>query len=81
MTLRLTAAIAAAALPTAVTLGYGMLCWVRPFTRCRRCHGTGHATTAILRRPRACRRCDHGMRLRTGRRVYNHFHHIRQAAR
>jgi hypothetical protein len=76
----LTAAIAAAALPTLVTLGYAGLCWISPFTRCQRCAGTGHTTTRVLRRPRACRRCDHGMRLRAGRRVFNYFRRLRSGA-
>jgi len=62
-----------------VTLGYAGLCWVKPFTTCKRCAGTGR-TTRVLRRPRACRRCDRGMRLRTGRRVLNFFHRLRAEA-
>lgn len=80
MTPHLTAAIAAAALPIAVTLGYAVRCWISPFTKCQRCHGTGRTTTRILRRPRACRRCDRGYRLRTGRRIYNYFHRLRSEA-
>ena len=63
-----------------VTLGYAGLCWISPFKRCQRCAGTGHITTRVLRRPRACRRCDRGMRLRTGRRVFNFFHRLRAEA-
>nr|MDT0661918.1 hypothetical protein [Micromonospora sp. DSM 115978] len=73
----LTAATTIATLPIAITLGYAVVCWISPFTRCKRCAGTGHTTSRILRRPRACRRCDHGMRLRAGRRVYNFFHRLR----
>ncbi|MFI6331990.1 hypothetical protein ACIBBG_27235 [Micromonospora chersina] len=76
----LTLAIAAVAAPTVVTLGYVGLCWIAPFKTCKRCAGTGHTTTPILRRPRACRRCHRGMRLRTGRRVFNHFHRLRAEA-
>ncbi|MFI7302964.1 hypothetical protein ACIBM8_07110 [Micromonospora aurantiaca] len=63
-----------------VTFSYGGLCWISPFKRCQRCAGTGHTTTRVLRRPRACRRCDRGMRLRTGRRVFNYFHRLRTEA-
>ncbi|MFI5838073.1 hypothetical protein ACIA5A_30840 [Micromonospora sp. NPDC051300] len=63
-----------------VTLGYTMLCWVSPFKRCQRCAGTGHTTTRVLHRPRACRRCDRGLRLRTGRRVFNVFRRLRAEA-
>ncbi|MER7894359.1 hypothetical protein ABTX15_31600 [Micromonospora sp. NPDC094482] len=76
----LTAAIVLTAIPAAVTLGYAGLCWVSPFTICKRCAGTGRITTRVLRRPRACRRCDRGYRLRTGRRVFNYFHRLRTEA-
>jgi hypothetical protein len=63
---------------TIVTFCYIFLCWVRPFTNCRHCHGTTRHTTRhtsrISGRSRPCRRCDHtGLRLRTGRRVCNHL--------
>ncbi|MGW0506064.1 hypothetical protein [Micromonospora sp. NPDC003241] len=77
----LTAAITLATIPALVTLGYGLVCWVAPFKTCKRCAGTGQTTTRFLRRPRACRRCDRGMRLRTGRRLYNTFHRLRSEAR
>ncbi|GIJ81426.1 hypothetical protein SAMN05443287_11936 [Micromonospora phaseoli] len=76
----LTAAIATATPPILVTLGYGALCWIKPVTTCRRCAGTGHITTRVLRRPRSCRRCDRGHRLRTGRRIFNYFHRLRTEA-
>ncbi|MEU3457107.1 hypothetical protein ABZ671_26410 [Micromonospora sp. NPDC006766] len=76
----LTAAIALTTVPALVTLGYAGLCWVIPFKTCQRCAGTGQTTTRILRRPRACRRCDRGTRLRFGRRVFNHFHRLRSEA-
>jgi hypothetical protein len=76
----LTAAIAAAALLALITLGYAGWCWISPFKTCNRCAGTGHTTTRILRRNRACRRCDHGLRLRTGRRVFNYFQRLRTEA-
>ncbi|PZF99492.1 hypothetical protein [Micromonospora deserti] len=75
-----TLAIAVVAPATLVTLGYAGLCWLSPFKTCKRCAGTGHTTTRILHRPRACRRCDRGLRLRTGRRVYNYFHRLRAEA-
>ncbi|WP_433648989.1 hypothetical protein ACQP2C_18765 [Micromonospora zamorensis] len=76
----LTLAITVATPAALVTLGYAGLCWIKPFTTCKRCAGTGRTTTRVLRRPRACRRCDRGMRLRTGRRVFNVFHRLRAEA-
>ncbi|KXK61076.1 hypothetical protein AWW66_15325 [Micromonospora rosaria] len=76
----LTLAITVAAPAALVTLGYAGLCYVRPFTRCRRCAGTGQTTTRFLRRPRACRRCDRGIHLRVGRRIFAYFHRIRSEA-
>ncbi|WBB49042.1 hypothetical protein O3597_00485 [Verrucosispora sp. WMMA2044] len=76
----ITLAIAVAAILATVTLGYTGLCWVKPFTTCRRCAGTGRTTTRILRRPRACRRCDRGYRLRAGRWIFNYFHRLRSEA-
>lgn len=76
----LTAAITIATPAVVVTLGYAGLCWISPFKTCQRCAGTGHTTTRVLRRPRTCRRCNHGTRLRTGRRVTNFFHRLRAEA-
>ncbi|MET8123424.1 hypothetical protein [Micromonospora sp. NPDC005291] len=76
----LTAAIVLATIPALITLGYAVLCWVKPVKPCQRCAGTGHITTRVLRRPRACRRCDRGHRLRTGRRVANYFRRLRTEA-
>lgn len=54
-----------------VTLGYLGWCAVWPFRACRRCHGMGRFT-GPMRGIRLCRRCDGtGVRLRTGRRVWN----------
>ncbi|MEV2241744.1 hypothetical protein [Micromonospora sp. NPDC049891] len=74
------AAITLTTISTAVTLGYSILCWSSPFKTCQRCAGTGQTTTRFLRRPRACRRCDRGTRLRTGRRIYNVVHRLRAEA-
>lgn len=76
----LTLAIVAATIPALITFGYAGLCWVKPAKMCQRCAGAGRITTRVLRRPRACRRCDRGHRLRTGRRVYNHFRRLRAEA-
>ena len=68
-------------LATALILGYSLLCWVRPFGRCRACSGTGTRRTLLLRRLRPCRWCKGaGLRLRTGRRAYNHLARIRAEA-
>ncbi len=61
----------------AVTLGYLAVCWLRPFRRCRRCHGTGRRRSLILRAGRTCRRCDgHGQHLRTGRVAINYLREL-----
>lgn len=66
-----------------LTLGYATLCAASPFGTCRRCKGRPLARRRPLtlgrifgRRPyrRVCRRChDTGIRLRLGRRLYNHL--------
>ncbi|MEV7228327.1 hypothetical protein AB0M79_15065 [Polymorphospora sp. NPDC051019] len=64
-----------------VTVGYGLVCWLRPFTACRRCHGTGHRRTLIGRTARLCRTCDgNGRRLRTGRRIANNIRELHDNA-
>lgn len=66
---------------TLLTLGYCLLCWVRPFGRCRICSGTGTRQTLILRRFRSCGWCHGaGLRLRVGRRVYNYLARVRADA-
>lgn len=80
MTPLLTAASTLTAATLAVTLGYAGLCWISPFKTCQRCAGTGHTTTRVLHRPQTCRRCRHGIRLRTGRRVVNVFRRLRAEA-
>ncbi|MEU8050023.1 hypothetical protein [Micromonospora haikouensis] len=61
----------------AVTLGYLGVCWVRPFRRCRRCHGTGRRPGLILRTGRTCRRCDGtGEHLRPGRTALNYLREL-----
>jgi hypothetical protein len=61
-------------LVTAAAAGiYALACWVKPFGRCSRCQGGIHQTF-ITRRYRPCRLCrGSGLRLRIGRRVYNHL--------
>lgn len=55
-----------------ITLGYVLLCWVRPFGPCPHCHGTARTESRFTRRTRPCRHCDHtGLRLRVGRRACN----------
>lgn len=55
-----------------VTVGYAVACAVAPWSRCRKCHGTGRRTTRSRRIARAwCRRCDGtGLRVRVGRRLW-----------
>lgn len=72
-----------------VTLGYGLACWLKPFTHCDRCKGHGVAPKRLSDRLRyghtgtpkaarglpACPRCrGTGLRLRIGRRAHNFFH-------
>jgi hypothetical protein len=67
---------------TSVAAGYALLCWVRPFGRCRVCSRTGVRLTLILRRFRSCWWCKGaGLRLRVGRRAYNYLARVRNDAR
>lgn len=64
---------------------YVGLCAGWPYTRCRLCRGVGGRAgkTLVLRRTvtRDCRWCGaSGLRLRWGRRAYNHFARIRRDA-
>lgn len=75
-----------------VAVGYAGACYVKPFTACHRCKGSGTAPATWWQRlsrrttrPRAlrgrpdCRRCTGtGLRLRIGRRVFNHIRSIRR---
>ncbi|MFI9269813.1 hypothetical protein ACIGXM_03710 [Kitasatospora sp. NPDC052896] len=72
------------ACPLVVTLGYGLLCAISPFGRCRKCSGLGHQprTGRLIRRPKTCRRCDGtGLRLRIGRRLHHHGNRATEGAR
>jgi len=61
-----------------VTVGYGLLCWVRPFRSCRHCDGTARTTSHITHRSRPCRHCDYtGLTLRAGRRLTNALRRLR----
>jgi hypothetical protein len=74
-----------------LTLGYAAVCAASPFGTCRRCHGQPPARRRALtpgrifgRSPyrRVCRRChDTGIRLRIGRRLYNHLRRLTRDAR
>lgn len=84
-----------AGIPLFVTFGYAARCWLKPFAVCHRCKGTGTAPATTMDRlrgratsPRAlrgrpdCRHCRAtGLRLRIGRRLFNHVRRIRRAAR
>lgn len=64
-----------------VTLGggYVLVCAGWPFARCRRCHGTGSLRAPLGRGRRLCPRCDAtGLRLRLGRRLWNHLRRLRR---
>lgn len=56
-------------------------CWVWPYANCRRCHGIGRFHSHSGRAWRPCHRCKGtGARLRTGRRVINHFRRLHAEA-
>ncbi|SHN04952.1 hypothetical protein [Cryptosporangium aurantiacum] len=56
------------------------LCWIWPFTACRRCHGAGKRGAWIGRGFRYCTHCDGtGARLRAGRHVLNYLRRTHRA--
>ena len=60
-----------------LAVGYLALCWVRPFTGCRRCSGSGRRRARVGRGSRHCLPCDGtGYQLRPGRHVVNHLRSI-----
>ncbi|MEU4570756.1 hypothetical protein [Micromonospora sp. NPDC023956] len=63
-------------------LTYALSCWIRPFRDCWVCDGKAHHRSAANRKlSRPCRWCKAtGKRLRIGRRVWNRFARIRNAA-
>lgn len=83
MTPHTLAAIAAIAIPALVTISYIAACYTRPFRDCKRCKGTGRVSYWIGRGWHFCPRCNGtGLRLRTGRRIWNHIRRLqRDAAR
>jgi hypothetical protein len=57
--------------------GYVLVCAGWPFARCRRCVGTGSRRAPVDRGRRLCPRCDAtGLRLRLGRRLWNHLRRL-----
>jgi hypothetical protein len=59
-----------------VTLGYILTCAIWPYQPCPRCHGTAKLSAPFGRTFRICRRCrGTGLRLRLGRRIWNHLRH------
>ncbi|MER5507181.1 hypothetical protein ABT052_17850 [Streptomyces sp. NPDC002766] len=59
-------------------VGYALLCWMKPFAPCRKCHGIGRIER--FGKPRMCPRChDHKLRLRVGRRLHNAWRRTREA--
>lgn len=65
-----------------LTLGYCLACAVWPFVPCPRCQGSAQQHAPIGRAFRICRRCrGTGLRLRLGRRLWNHLRRHRTTAR
>ncbi|MFI9105798.1 hypothetical protein ACIGXA_35365 [Streptomyces fildesensis] len=67
------------------TLGYAALCAAQPFGRCRKCNGLGFQLTYTRngkpKRGKHCRRCHgNGIRIRTGRHLFNAWTRTRHAA-
>ncbi len=51
---------------------YAFACWLWPFTRCRRCGGTGKRMSPSGKNWRTCPRCKgKAARLRLGRKISN----------
>ncbi|GAA4198633.1 hypothetical protein [Actinocatenispora rupis] len=70
-----------AAVVALIVGGYLASCAVWPFANCRKCKGLGRFHAPSGRAWRRCRRCKGtGARLRTGRRVINHFRRLRADA-
>lgn len=78
-----------------VAVGYAAACYIRPFTHCHRCDGTGASARRATDRirygtrpgPRAARglpACPHcrgtGLRLRIGRRLFNRLARLHRDA-
>ncbi|MFD6886258.1 hypothetical protein [Streptomyces sp. NPDC059957] len=77
-------ALLASACLLAVTLGYGVRCWLSPFGTCRKCDGVGQLLKTDRKgrpkRGKVCRRCHgHGIRVRVGRRLHNRAARIHRA--
>lgn len=54
--------------------GYAVACWLWPFTRCRRCDGTGRRMSPSGKNWGSCRRCKgKAARLRAGRKIFNYL--------
>lgn len=50
-------ALAVVALLLLIVLAYGLDLWRRPFTRCRRCNGTGKVAGSTSKRWGPCPKC------------------------
>jgi hypothetical protein len=61
-----------------LTLGYALACTAWPYTPCPRCRGSARRRAPVGRGFRFCRRCrSTGVRLRWGRRAWNHLRRLR----
>ncbi|YCK40169.1 hypothetical protein ACNF49_40725 [Actinomadura sp. ATCC 39365] len=81
MTLDTLAAATVIATAIPITLSYIYNCYARPFRSHRRCNGTGHIPYLFGRGWRFCLRCQAtGLRLRLGRRAWNHLRRLQREA-
>lgn len=73
----MTPVLTATTIILAVIAVYVLVCWIRPFGKCRFCKGKATRNTLIRRRIRPCRWCKaSGQRLRHGRRIFNYFRKV-----
>lgn len=62
--------------------GYAFACWFWPFTRCKKCEGTGKRKSPSGKAWRKCRRCKgSATRIRTGRLIFNWLHVTKEEAK
>ncbi len=54
--------------------GYAVACWLWPFTKCKKCDGSGRRKSPSGKNWGPCRRCKgKASRIRTGRKIFNYL--------